>query len=226
MPKKYDFTNKTVGNLMVIGLHGKDKLGNFTWNCICKCGKQIVATSHMLNAKKITDCGCCKKNKANEYRIVGEVAYVKMITSEKVMICDAKEWESLKNFHWNASKKDGYAMASIEGKTVLYHHLILKAKDGYVRDHINRNRLDNRKCNLRYATLRANVLNKGIPKNSTSGCCGVTFEKRLGKWRAYIYCKSKMLHIGYFDNQEDAINARRVAEEEYYKPIIEKETHT
>lgn len=229
MPKQYNLIGERFGKLTVVGLYGKDKAGNLTWNCLCDCGNNRIETTHTLVSGKVVNCGCERKKydikpkKGNEYVIVDEIAYVKMMTSDKVMLCDADDWEQWKQYYWNISK-DGYVRAFVDGKTVVYHHHLLDAKDGYVRDHINRNRLDNRKCNLRYATFHANSLNKSISKVNTSGYCGVAYEKRIGKWRTYIYFNNKMIHIGYYDNQEDAIKARKEAETKYHKPILEKET--
>ncbi len=232
MPKQYNLTEGRFGKLTVTGLRGKDKSGNLTWDCICDCGRKIITTSHMLVSGIVVDCGCDKtqkgrkkyNKKSNEYVIINGIAYVKMMTSDEVMLCDADDWEQWKQYHWNVNNKDGYVRAFVDGKTVVYHHHLLDTKDGYVRDHINRNRLDNRKCNLRYATSHANSLNKSISKINTSGYCGVSYEKRIGKWRAYIFFNNKMIHIGYYDKQEDAIKARKEAETKYHKPILEKET--
>lgn len=66
------------------------------------------------------------------------------------------------------------------------------------------------------------------PKNNTSGAKGVSFlPKKSGVrnndgWRAYIVFKGKQIHLGVFDDKEDAIAARKAAEEKYFKPILEK----
>jgi hypothetical protein len=59
----------------------------------------------------------------------------------------------------------GYAQARVNGTTKLLHHLIMgKPKKPYVTDHINRNKLDNRRVNLRFVTERENALNKRYAK--------------------------------------------------------------
>lgn len=65
-------------------------------------------------------------------------------------------------------------------------------------------------------------LNETISKNNTSGIRGVCFIKRTNSWRATIGFKKKMIFLGYFKNIEDAITARKEAEEIYYKPIVDK----
>ena len=59
-------------------------------------------------------------------------------------------------------------------------------------------------------------------KNNTSGVTGVSWDKTFQKWNAYIMLKRKRKNLGYFKDKQDAINARKEAEEKYFKPILEK----
>lgn len=59
-------------------------------------------------------------------------------------------------------------------------------------------------------------------KANTSGIKGVYWDKRKSTWKACIGFKGKLHHLGYFDNKQDAINARKEAEEKYFQPILEK----
>ena len=75
------------------------------------------------------------------------------LTRGKAAIVDDEDYESLSLHHWSCSKT-GYAMRGFrEGGKMVYlkmHHAILgKPLQGYVVDHINGDRLDNRRCNLR-----------------------------------------------------------------------------
>ncbi len=77
-------------------------------------------------------------------------------------------------------------------------------------DHINRNKIDNRWCNLRKATRRLNMSNRDIQKNNTSGTCGVIWNRFQNKWVAYYRKK----HIGYFKTKTMAIRARFIKEKQ------------
>ncbi|WP_404826374.1 hypothetical protein [Pediococcus ethanolidurans] len=65
--------------------------------------------------------------------------------------------------------------------------------------------------------------NKGIgyrksgrnPNNNSSGTTGVSLYKRTGKWQAYIQLKGHRKHLGFFDTKEEAIAARKAAEQKY-----------
>lgn len=79
-------------------------------------------------------------------------------------------------------------------------------------DHINRNRSDNRICNLRTATVAENAQNTSLPDRNTSGHKGVSWNKSVQKWRAYIEHQRKQIHIGYFSDINKAVSARVEAE--------------
>lgn len=81
-------------------------------------------------------------------------------------------------------------------------------------DHINHDRSDNRFFNLREVTQAEQVRNKSIPKNNLSGCMGVFYKKEFKKWEAYITFEKERKFLGYFENKECAIKARKQAEKE------------
>lgn len=81
-------------------------------------------------------------------------------------------------------------------------------------DHINRVRFDDRISNLRDVSNLENNRNKSY-KPSSSGVTGVLWYKPNSKWVAKIRVEGKLLHLGYFDNLEDAIKVRKEAEIKY-----------
>lgn len=100
--------------------------------------------------------------------------------------------------------KEGYAAHTLnkQRSTLFMHELILPPKEGFQTDHINRNKLDNRRENLRYATPSQNRMNRVIQPNNTSGYKGVSFNIANGKYRAYIGKPQK--HLGFFKTAEEA----------------------
>ena len=60
------------------------------------------------------------------------------------------------------------------------------------------------------------------PKNNTSGHKGVWWDENRGMWQAYIQVHGKRVHLGRYGKLEDAVKARRRAEDEYFLPLIEK----
>jgi len=88
-------------------------------------------------------------------------------------------------------------------------------------DHINGNPADDRIANLRLASESEQQWNKGVNRNNTSGVKGVSFNKRrneagLSPWEVYITVYYKRIHIGFFNDLEDAVNARREAAMNYH----------
>jgi len=71
-------------------------------------------------------------------------------------------------------------------------------------DHIDNNRLNNNINNLRWATNQENQRNRQLNINSTSGVKGVSFDKARNKWSATITIDGITIHLGLYDNIEDA----------------------
>ena len=74
-------------------------------------------------------------------------------------------------------------------------------------DHINGNRFDNSKKNLRWVTIRENGMNQVKHKNSISIYKGVSFKKQNKLFRAHISINGRLTHLGYFKNEIDAAKA-------------------
>ena len=75
-------------------------------------------------------------------------------------------------------------------------------------DHIDNNKQNNHILNLRYATHSENAQNRKISTNNKSGTKGVGYNKSANKWKAHISIDGIYIFLGYFDNIEDAIQAR------------------
>lgn len=112
--------------------------------------------------------------------------------------------------------KAGYLQIGIDGRLYLAHRLAWFYVNGswpkLEIDHINRDKADNRICNLRLATRRENILNKAPSKVNNSGVTGVYWNKSAGKWHAQIYSNGKRFSLGMFTQKESAIEARKQAE--------------
>lgn len=117
-------------------------------------------------------------------------------------IVDDDDYERVNSLSWHFNGR--YAARREKNKTVLLHRLIVETPDGFVTDHINGNRLDNRKSNLRICTQSQNRANSVKPKTNTSGYKGVCFDKRLKKFRAYIRKDGKMHNLGLFLSAKEA----------------------
>jgi len=116
-----------------------------------------------------------------------------------------------------------YSRISIDGNLHYAHRLAWLWNHGELPpheiDHINGDGTDNRLCNLRSATSSENSRNRRLHSNNASGTCGVYWYEPSRKWVARIMVDSKLLHLGYFEDIDDAIAARKEAEIEHgYHP--------
>ena len=76
------------------------------------------------------------------------------------------------------------------------------------------------KTNLRYHTNFQVIEDKNPPKHNTSGYKGISWDVHRKKWMTYINVHSKRIFIGRFASLDDAVDARKEAEEKYHKPLI------
>lgn len=111
-------------------------------------------------------------------------------------------------------KSDGYAArwekrqvrpnGTSRGRIVRLHRVILGAPPGVEVDHINRNRLDNRRSNLRLATDGENARNCKRNTKNTSGYKGVRVDDRVHRWGASVVLNGKAYWMGLFDTPKQA----------------------
>lgn len=96
----------------------------------------------------------------------------------------------------------------------LHEFLGGKAPKALYWDHINRNKLDNRRSNLRLVTPTGNVRNQGPSRASTTGVRGVHQAPGVSpRWEVRIKVRGIENYIGCFSTLESAVAARRLAEE-------------
>lgn len=74
----------------------------------------------------------------------------------------------------------------------------------------------NRRFNTNFQMIESHT----PPKNNTSGIKGVTWNKNHKKWEAYISIHGKRKYLGNYDYLAEAQQARQLAEEKYFTPLI------
>lgn len=137
------------------------------------------------------------------------------LTRGKVTLVDAEDFEWLNQWKWYCDAR-GYAVRDAGGrenrKHIKMHRLLNNTPRGFVTDHINRNKLDNRKANLRTATSSTNLFNRGLNKNNKSGYKGVVWREDTKRWTARIKIFYKNIYLGCYKSKRKAIAARKSAE--------------
>lgn len=194
------------------------------WLCRCDCGNPdlIAVTGTHLKTGHTQSCGCYKADvrfkthkKYNIYDLTGEYGIGYASNTNESFYFDKEDFDNIKNYSWSVNK-DGYVVAYIdEDNPVCYLHRLIMQSNKQI-DHINHNKLNNCKCNLREATNKQNAMNKELLERNTSGITGVDWMKSLQKWRARIKANNKEIHLGVFDKFEDAVSARKEAENRYF----------
>jgi predicted GIY-YIG superfamily endonuclease len=129
----------------------------------------------------------------------GDIAYVPL-TKGKMAIIDAEDVGRVSQHSWCIDSM-GYAVARVNGKKVLLHRFLLRVTNrSQIVDHINGDRLDNRKSNLKIGTQAENVRNKA-KIYSISGYRGLDYNSKTSKsWRLYPCVGNKKLSLGYYAN--------------------------
>lgn len=138
----------------------------------------------------------------------------------------ASEWSwTVFNKTWAGNEtgtpsKHGYLKVCLNGKTLLAHHIVWCLCTGdwstTELDHIDGVPQNNRIENLRQATDSQQAINRGKPKNNTSGFKGVYWHQPANRWYAQITKEGKTKHLGFFDNPEQAHLVRLVAAEQIH----------
>jgi hypothetical protein len=137
-------------------------------------------------------------------------------------LIDTKNIPLVENYRWNLDGL-GYATSKSNGRRIKLSRVIMGEPKGMIVDHINHNTLDNREANLRICTRSQNMMNRKTNKVSSSGYKGVYWHDSGNSWAAQISINNKRIYLGLFKNIEDAIAARKKAEEKYYGEFVYKE---
>lgn len=153
--------------------------------------------------------------KENEVFNDGEGAGIYLANGEKVFV-DPEDLNKVCLRYWGENTQ-GYIHSRDGKKLIRLHRYILGlGESDKVVDHINRNKLDNRRCNLRVCDHRENTKNLSVKKNNTSGYPGVSKNKATGKWRARIMVDRKEISLGHYEEFHEAVSARIAGEKKYF----------
>jgi hypothetical protein len=110
----------------------------------------------------------------------------------------------------------GYLVGSIFGQRLNAHQIIFAMTDGRwpadFLDHIDGDRSNNSRANLREVDHLQNCRNAKMPVTNTTGAVGLEWVARVGRWRARIQVDGRTIHLGYFAEREAAIQARAEAD--------------
>ena len=141
------------------------------------------------------------------------------LSQGKAALVDDGDYEYLNQFSWHYST--GYACRPLPRghrvtPSISMHRDIMGNPQGMEVDHINGDRLDNRRENLRVCTKAENRRNVGLRRNNGTGYKGVCYRKDIKQWQAQISVNSKAVYLGYYETPEEAAKKYNDAASKYY----------
>lgn len=217
-----DLTNLKFGRLKVLRKSNKKNEKNpyiIYWEVKCECGKEKTVLGQSLKNGTTRSCGCLR----------GKIKRVKKRVDSRRIDLTGQQFgdlivKALSSRRGNNNTLLWRCKCSC-GKTVYLHSFSLvhghnkscgckrdAKRDQGLMEHIKRDTIDG---------TRISALNTKLHSANKSGHKGVRFNTQRNKWTAHIGFKGKQISLGYFSDKEDAIAARKKAEEKYFKPILE-----
>lgn len=130
----------------------------------------------------------------------------------RVALIDDGDFEDVAQFKWFITVA-GYAARNLRGtRGVEYmHRRIMQTPRGFETDHINQDKVDNQRHNLRIVTNIENQACKRVQNNNNSGYRGVSRNKKVSTWQAYIKVAGKGKYLGSFKTPAEAALAYNAA---------------
>ena len=171
--------------------------------------------------KKVKEAGLtsgrCNREKRikNDVFFSGDVCVIVLKNRQGMVVgttmIDTVDHEKVKSHRWYLNNV-GYAMTGTKIVPLAATILGIKTNRNVIVDHINQNKLDNRRINLRVIGKSENAFNSKQRTDNTSGYRGVSWDKARNKWTARICIHGKVSCIGRYGTIEKAIEARKLAE--------------
>ena len=166
------------------------------------------------------------KKVSNKWTFNSKYAYIQFIGSkneDKYGIIDLEDYDKVKDYKWNINKdkntfyiQSSFCQSNGEKSGILLHRFLFP--EYKICDHKNRNGLDNRKENIREATISQNNINQIKQKGIyTSKYKGVSWNKRRKKWESKIVINGKKFDLGFYNIEEKAAIAYNIAAR-YFHP--------
>ena len=171
------------------------------WICKCDCGSIISVSGYNLTIGKTKSCGCLRNeitsnrfSKFNKIEFDDKLSCYKgyYLNSDDYFLFDKEDIDIVKVHCWHKDK-DGYIVSNVydngHNYSIRLHRIIIEKYygniDGFDIDHINHNKSDNRKFNIRICTRGENLRNR-MDYGSNSGERNIYFDKNRQSYQLNI----------------------------------------
>lgn len=212
MVKPIDITGQHFGRLIAVR-EVEHKNGLRHYLCHCDCGNEKILTVRELRSGHTKSCGCLRnrpsKNRKNLAGLKFGHLTVLYLSSKR-----SKDGRAV----WHCQCSCG-TMINIDSKSLLSGNTTSCGCKSLE----NKQRIDKLKEAHRINGILASTLKSKVRADNKTGVKGVYFNKRQEKYVAQIQVGKEHIYLGAFAKLQDAAEARKEAEEKYFKPILDKE---
>ncbi len=177
--------------------------------CRCDCGGTLKSTKYRLEHGLSTNCGCQRYLDLTG-QVFGRVTVLRLATEKNAT-------RTRTPYVWECRCECGNIVYK-------YTDVLRNADETMCAECADKVHTEKARANAGFVggTQVSKIRSPKMPVTNTSGVLGVCFDKRSGKWRAHIGFKNKRIKLGTFAKLEDAIRARKQAEEEYFGAFLEE----
>lgn len=206
-----NLTGQRFGRLIALERTEQHKGHCFLWRCRCDCGNETLVSTYFLTHGLTRSCGCLQEE-ARKHNHAGK-RYGRLVaiepTGEKIHNCLI--WRCICDCGKIAFVRSDHLARGITKSCGCLHDETAKinCRDGY-------------KVNLRDGTNLARIKSDKPDAHNTSGVKGVSWHKGTGKWVARIQFKKQSISLGYYDDFDEAVAARKKAEKRYFGEYFER----
>ena len=184
--------------------------------CKCECGNEKWIRADSIVSEKQKSCGCLSKKTQFKHKDLTGSRFGRLTVVEKVGKKNNRYYYKCKCECGNVKIIEADLLISEKTKSCG----CLISEIGKEQQKVALERYKEKY--LVEATSLAAINREKTIKSNTSGVTGVTWDKKRNRWIAQIVFKGNNYHLGRYEHFEDAVKARKEAEEKFFKPILEK----
>jgi len=212
--KRIEIVGQVINGWEVVEQAGTNKHGADLFRCRCvDCGDERIKTSSSIRRPIKYKVCACPLNYSFAY--VGDYAVVTLPDGSDFKV-DKSLVPTVKLIRWHKNEKGYIISKGHKQKTIYLHRLVLGLGDSDIVDHVNRDKTDCRKANLRVCSFQQNAANRGMQCNNTSGHAGVSWVPSRHVYYSRIGFNNKCITLGVFRDPERAAQVRNIAAEYFF----------